>query len=684
MNNAQKYNQSHFQTFLKTGMFGKMLLFLAFLILLSACGVNRRISRADRRFETGEYHAAGEIYRSVYGRISTNNQPLRAQVAFRQGVSFQRTNHPRTAFAFQNAIRNNHPDSIVFLYFAQALQRDGRHADAARNFEIFLEYDPENIVAQNGLFSSQMIAEWRETPTRYTVTRSRDFHVRRTSNFSPAFVGNSTDMMVFTSTRSVSRGARTRNNPITGMGNSSMFSVRKNAAGKWELPEMLPAEINKPNSENGVATFSPDGRTMYFTRAEKSPYSDMGAQIMVSQRAGGAWSEPRPLQIFEDSTITVAHPTISSDGEMIYFVSDAPDGFGGKDIWRARLADGGVKYIENLGPEINTSGDEMFPMMRHDGILFFSSNGHPGFGGLDIFRATPIPDEENEEKTRWVVENMGVPINSRWDDFGITFAGTTESGYFSSNRNERQGFDMIWSFYLPELTYFIEGRVLDDRNEIVSDAIVRMAGNDGTYARIQARRDGSYRLRLNPGVDYVMMASSRGHLNQSHNFNTQDLTDSKTFTFDFQLTPAFRPVALDNIFFDFGRWDLRPDSEPGLQVLLKLLNDNPNITIELSAHTDFVGSRSANQLLSERRAQSVVNYLVTQGISRTRLTSVGHGAERPVVVSADLAKQHNFLTEGDVLTEELIRTFEPEQQQIANQINRRTEFRVLRTTYNLQ
>ena len=659
------------------------LLVLIFPILFSSCSVKKRIKKADKRFEVGEYYAAGDLYKNSFGRVSAQkDRPLKAYVAFRQGESYRMTNHSRTAAVYQNAIRYNYSDSIVYFYHAQALQRDGKYADASKSYEIYLGYAPENVAAQNGLLATKTAAEWRNNPTRYKVTKSKEMSVRRYSTYAPAYVGNSTDMLIFTSMRSTDKKKKLKNNPITGMPNSNMHSIRKNAAGKWEDPEMLAAEVNDHSAENGVCSFTSDGKTMYFTRAKKTD-SDAGAQILVSNRAGGAWSEPRPLKLFEDSTITVAHPAISPDGETIYFVSDAPDGFGGKDIWRAKLEGGECKYIENLGPDINTPGDEMFPMMRHDGVLFFSSNGHPSLGGLDIFKATPLAQEENQDKTNWLVENMGVPINSQWDDFGITFAEKTESGYFSSNRNERQGFDMIWSFELPELAYVIEGKVMDDKDGIVPGAMVRMVGNDGTNARIQAKKDGSYRLRLNKDASYVMMASARGYLNQSNEFNTQDLTDSKAFKFDFHLTPAFRPVQLDNIFYEFGRWDLRPDSEAGLQGLLKLLNDNPNITIELSAHTDYVGNNAANKTLSERRAESVLNHLVANGITKDRLTSVGYGEEKPFVVDALTAKTHPFLKENDELTEDFILNLTPEEQEIANQINRRTEFKVLRTTYNL-
>lgn len=664
--------------------FATLISFLFIVMAFQGCGVNKRIKKADKHFEVGEYFVAADLYKKSYSKVKTNNRPLRGYVAFRQAESYRMLNRaPRSVGnVYANAIRNNYQDSIVFFHYAQVLQKDGKYGDAAKNYAIYLEYDPENVAAQNGLEASQKIAELKSNPTRYKIAKSKEFNVRRGSTFSPAFIGNSGDAMVFTSSRSDNKKKKLKKSAITGMANNKIYYVRKNAAGKWENPEVIEGEVNHDNYDNGVCSFSSDGRTMYFTRGRKGE-TDLGAEIVVSSRAGGAWSDPQPLKVFEDSTITVAHPTISPDGTTLYFVSDVSEGsYGGKDIWKGTLEGGELKYIQNLGPDINTEGDEMFPVMRADGTLFFSSDGHIGLGGLDLFKATPLPQEDSNEKLRWQVENMGVPLNSSFDDFSMTFSDL-QHGFFSSNRDERQGYDMLWSFQLPELEYIVEGKVMDDKQEVVADAMIRLVGNDGINSRIQVKKDGSYRLKLNKDGDYVMLASARGYLNQSNKLETHNLTDSKLFKIDFQLAPIFKPVQLENIFYEFAKWDLTPQSETGLQVLMKLLNDNPNITVEISAHTDYVGNDQSNKVLSERRAQSVVNYLIAAGIARDRLTSVGHGEERPFEVDAYTAKKFPFLKEGDILTEEFILGLTPEQQEQANQINRRTEFRVLKTTYNL-
>ena len=383
-----------------------VILFLVVVVLLQGCGVNKRIKKADKHFDIGEYYVAGDLYKKSYGKIPPKNKSLRAYVAFRQAESYRLINHSRATNIYASAIRNHYPDSIVYFNYAQTLQKEGKYEEAAENYAIYLEYDPTDVAARNGLSASEKADEWIKNPTRFKIKKANEFNARRASSFSPAFVGNAGDAMVFTSSRIVDRKKKLKRNSITGMQNNKIYSVRKNAAGKWESPELLEGEINNESFDNGVSSFTTDGRTMYFTRARKGD-NDLGAEIMVSSRTGGEWSDPKPLKVFEDSTITVAHPTISPDGTTLYFVSDAPNGYGGKDIWKATLEGGDAKYIENLGPEINTSGNEMFPMMRNDGILFFSSDGHVGLGGLDIYKATPSKDEEDEDEVHWFVENMG-------------------------------------------------------------------------------------------------------------------------------------------------------------------------------------------------------------------------------------------------------------------------------------
>jgi peptidoglycan-associated lipoprotein len=278
---------------------------------------------------------------------------------------------------------------------------------------------------------------------------------------------------------------------------------------------------------------------------------------------------------------------------------------------------------------------------------------------------------------------MGATFNSPKDDFGITFAGNTENGFFSSNKGQKKGYDQIYSFTLPAVEFIVEGHVQNTDGEPLGESTLRLIGDNGTNIKAQVRRDGTYRMKLQKDTRYAMLAISRGYLNQKYEFSTIGLNDSHTYQQTFTLAPISKPVKMDNIFFEFGKWELTADSEAGLLSLVQLLNDNPNITIELAAHTDLVGNDADNKQLSLRRAQSVVAYLIKHGIDNQRLTPVGYGEEMPVVVDDALHKQYNFLPVGQPLNEAFITTLNSEQQQVCNSLNRRTEFRVLKTTYNL-
>lgn len=663
------------------------------LLGMTSCSINARIKKADRKYNIGEYYVASEMYRQIYRRISTKDKALRADIAFKQAESQRILNNPRALSAYKNAIKYHYPDSIVFLHYAQALQYQGKYKDAIKQYEIYLEAHPQDYVAQAGRYGCMQVEEWKKQPSRYKVAPAKEFNEKRTSNFSPAFMTEDGDALVFTSNRqekSTDKKKKVRTSPVTGVATFNLYSTRKNAAGEWEdimLCEGLYEEEESEEGEEstqpkrgsaelGACCFSADGKTMYFTYSCPVNGQDLGAKIYTSTRASGEWGEGQELKLFANSSITVGHPALNSHGDTLYFVSDAPGGYGGKDIYMAILDGSEWGYIQNLGPQINTSADELFPYFRADGRLYFSSNGHPGYGGLDLFYAV-------RRDSVWDLFNMGAPFNSINDDFGITFAGTTENGFFSSNRGQKRGYDLIYSFTLPAMEFIVAGKVVDTDGEAVADATIRLVGDDGTNVKAQVRRDGTYQLKLNKDTRYVMLATARGYLNTQQRLSTEGLTDSHSYTQDFSLALISKPVKMSNIFYEFGKWTLTQDSEQGLNELVKLLNDNPNITIELSAHTDMVGNNEANKQLSLRRAQSVVDYLIEHGIKSDRLTPVGYGEEKPVVVDEGLHKQYTFLPKEQTLDETFITTLSNEQQEICNSLNRRTEFRVLKTTYNL-
>lgn len=645
------------------------------IFVFGSCSLKARIKRADKQYDVGEYYAASLKYKKVLSKIPAKEKALRARVAFNQAECQRIINYNTAEQMYANAIRYGYKDSIVYFRYAQVLQRNGKYPDAAKNYSIYLKNSPNNEAAKNGLMAQKLVDKYKANPTGYIVKKYDAFNSNRTYTFSPSFLTADADVLFFTSNRVFSKKNGQKNSAVTGLADNNIYSVRKNASGKWEKPAIIGSEVNTLTTDDGACSFTADGSVMFFTRARQQADAEIGTEIYISNRAGGAWSEAKKIEIFKDSAISVAHPAIAPDGETLYFVSDSPDGLGGKDIWRAKYDKGECKEIENLGSDINTPGDEMFPTVRSNGVLYFSSNGLAGLGGLDLYKATP------KKEGGWDVQHMGVPLNSNADDFGMAFESSGEKGFFTSNRGQNRGYDGLWTFELPAYEYILEGKVYDESLTPIPDAVIRLVSNTGMIVRVQSKKDGTYRIKVDKNMDCVMMASARGYLNKEGKLSTQGVKESKVFKQDFQLSTIYKPIQIENIFYEFGKWNLTPASETGLQELVKVLKDNPNITIEISAHTDFVGNNESNKLLSEKRAKSVVDYLITAGIDAARLTSVGYGEEKPMVVDALLAQKYTFLKENDVLDEAFVSKLAVADQEKANQINRRTEFRVVKTTY---
>ena len=649
------------------------ILFLLIVSSLYSCK-SAKLSDAEEKQRIGEYYEAAAIYRKVYTKTSPKKRDLRGYIAYRMAECNRLINNTAKATsAYMNAIRYDYPDSTVYLRMGQMLQKTGRYPEAIKNYDIYMENDPSNLLAINGIQGCELAPGWKKNPTRYEVRRMDKFNSRR-GEFSPMLAGDKYDQLYFASSRSKDKDAKV--SAITGQNNNNLFLVKQDEKGAWLAPVELEDEVNTEYDE-GTPSFSPDGNTMYYTYCAQDPEGPRTAEIYISTRSSAKWGKGTRATIVKDSVTALGHPSISPDGKYLYFVSDAVGGFGGKDIFRARVAGNDFGPMENLGEEINTPGDEMFQYVRDSVTLYFASNGHPGMGGLDLFKAT------QDSTGKWKVENLGAPINSMADDFGITFAGKEERGFFCSNRNDARGYDHIYSFERPTITIFIEGIVNDVDEYPIEDATVRIVGKDGLNVKVPVKKDGTYRVELERDIRYVMMASARGYLNQNYELHTGPEEKNETYIVDFFLSPISKPVVIDNIFYDFDKATLRPESKKALDEMIKMLNDNPNVTIELGAHTDRKGTDQYNERLAQRRAQSVVDYLIAGGIEAARLEAKGYGESVPKTINKKMAKQFDFLKEGDVLTEEFILALPPEQQEIADQINRRTEFKVLRTNYNL-
>ena len=658
----------------------KKAVYIIVCLLLTAVAAGCRtpkLSEADAQFQRGEYYDASVTYKKVYNKLRKKEErPQRGEVAFKMGRCYRLLNmSARASAAFQNALRYEYPDSTTHFMLAQALHADGKYAAALRSYDKYLEFCPDDSLAINCAEGCRTAQEIRARGSRYVVKQAKLFNSRR-ADFCPMYLGADCDQIYYTSTTEKATGDK--RSEITGMKNADVFFSKKNEKGEWERPEPVEGELNTEFDE-GIVAFSPDAQTMYLTKARRELNAPTSVEIYTSTRSDAKWSAPVKFEITADTLSTFGHPAVSPDGEYLYFVSDMPGGYGGKDIWRISLKERQGSLV-NLGPDINTEGNDDFPYVRSDGSLYFSSDGHPGMGGLDIFRATAVGDPAD---LRWEVENMGFPINSAGDDFGITF-GKSEDGFFSSNRGDARGYDHIYSFEYDPVRITIEGLVMDKDEEPVKNAIIRIVGNDGSNQKEVARDDGSFSFALQRGVKYVMLAGAKGYLNQKQEFASDSTMEDANYWVEFILPSISKPSVVENIFYDYDKADLRPESKTALNELIAVLHDNPNVTIEMASHTDRWGSDAYNINLSERRAKSVVDYLVENGISRDRLQPHGYGKSRPKTVTKRIARLYPQFKEGDILTEEFIKTLSEEDQQAADQINRRTEFSVLSLTYNMK
>ena len=638
--------------------------------VLAGCS-GAKLSVADEQLARGEYFDAQKTYRKVYNKLNPREQrPQRAEVAAKMGECYTRLGQDaRAAAAYQNALRYGYPDSIILLKLATALHGQGNYTQAVKSYEDYLRLYPTDDNARQALLGARKAVELKRNKTRYVVRNAKLFNSRR-ADFAPMFNG---EVLYFTTTNEKVNGSN--RSEITGMKRSDIWMVRKNERGDWQRPEPVEGELNTEWDE-GIVSFSPDGSTMYLTRSIRTPEKDTGVDIYTSRRSDAQWSAPVKFNITNDTLSSYGHPAVSPSGQYLYFTSDMP-GHGGKDIWRINLNER-AGSLENLGDAINTPGDEVFPYMLTDSIMYFSSDGHPGMGGLDIFRATLTPSGG------WLVENMGSPINSEGDDFGITYANPgKEAGYFSSNRGDGRGYDHLYSFELPDLKIQISGWVLDRDEEPVPNAVIRIVGNDGSNQKAVARNDGSFSFPLQRGVRYVMLAGAKGYLNAKQEFTSDTAEEDAEYGIDFILASISKPNIVENIFYDFDKATLRPESKGALDSLVQMLRDNPNITIEMASHTDRWGSDEYNIRLSDRRAKSVVDYLIAAGIPADRLQYQGYGKSRPKKITKRLAREFPQFEEGQLLDEPFVESLSEEEQEIADQINRRTEFQVLSVDYQM-
>jgi len=648
-----------------------VILLLIFIASQESLAQKKKVERAYEFFNAGEYFQAIDHFKDTYSK--TKDKAIKADMVFMVAECYRLINDPRNAETwYKKAVKTSYTKPDAQFYFAESLKKNGKYQLAVNEFKKYKQLVPADARADLEIRACELAAEWLRNPESYKVDELKDIN-SKDADFSPAYARDDFEIIYFTSSRDDARGNKTHG--ATGQNFTDIFESRLDKKGKWSMP--VPVELLNSEFEDGTPNITSDFKEIYFTRCEAGKRQKKGCKIMHSERKGESWSEPKEVEMLSDSAVA-AHPAISPDGLILFFVSDIAGGYGGKDIWsisREKLSNPWSKP-KNAGTDINTSGNELFPYVRSNGILYFSSDGHIGMGGLDIFKATPQHDGS------WVVQNLKAPINSFADDFGITFQDGSEIGIFSSTRKGK-GNDELYSFEMPPLKFNITGLVKDEKTGIaIPGSVVQLIASDGSNLQAETGTGGDFKFALKPAVDYIFLASKKGYLNGKEKETTKGQEKSRDFMVTILLSAIDKPIELPNIFYDFDKWDLRPESMVTLDKLVETLNDNPNVTIELMSHTDARNTEEYNMILSQKRAQSVVDYLVTKGIELERLTAKGYGKSSPKIVDAEIAAQYSFLKAGTQLTEQYINGLaNDEQKEIAHQINRRTEFIVLRTDY---
>lgn len=640
---------------------------------------------ADEAFSKQQYSVALDKYKKAYNKVKKDKEE-KNRITYQMAECYRLTgNYKRAEMSYKRLVLNDwqkrNPE--ILLRYADALKINEKYEEAIVQYQAYAERAPSDPRGQAGVETTALVQEWIENPSKYEVTNVKKINSRE-ADFAPSFLSDNYNEIVFTSTREGSQGKDT--DKWTAQNFSDLWTAKMDRKNEWSAPVILDkTETLNTSANEGSATLNSDFNTIYFTRCPNTPQVESGCQVYMSKRTGRNWGEAKMVDIKGIDTLsTIGQPTVSENELLIYFSADRKGGSGGKDIWVAMRESKSEAFQRpfNLGPVINTPGDEMFPFLRNDTTLYFASDGHGGMGGLDIFVST-IDTAGN-----WgVPQNLKYPLNSSADDFGIVFNPEEEFGYLSSNRKGTRGGEDIYYFIQPPLEFTISGTVKDERTLMfVENATVKLVGSSGISVSSLTNDQGFYtfgKTQVEPNSTFDILVAKENYLNTSGTLTTVGVEFSKDFESNFMLQPIpAEPVVLPEILYDLAKWDLKPQYQDSLQGLIQTLRENPNLVIELASHTDTRDSDERNDILSQRRAQSVVDYLIIRGIDPNRLVAKGYGEHVPLKLKKDVVRDGYLFKQGTVLNDDYINSLPTtKEKEAAHQMNRRSEFRVLRKDY---
>ncbi|MBO6026236.1 MAG: OmpA family protein [Bacteroidales bacterium] len=640
---------------------------------------------ADLAFGRKQYIEAADLYKKAYKK-SKRNKAERARINYQMGecyrlIGLSKRAEPIYKRVIKTDFPNTHPE--FYLSLAETYKMNQKYKEAISCYETYIKAVPDDPRGQLGLETTMLIQEWVENPSRYEVTELKKVNSKN-SDFGAMWTSSNFNEIIFTSSRKGATGGEKEG--ITGQNFSDFWTSKQDRKGDWSTPVLADEgeNINTDDSD-GAGFMNANYTKLYFTRCMANEHRKNGCQIMVASKSGGSFSQARPVEIATIDTLDiVGHPTLSGDELILYFSAERKGGFGGKDLWVSTRKSASEPFGRpfNLGENINTAGDEVFPYLRNDTTLYFSSNGHGGMGGLDVFVAT-IDTAGNWGKP----VNLKYPMNSTGDDFAICFHPTQEKGFISSSRGNNFGVDNIYYFEEPQIHFTFSGTVKDENTlQYVSNATVRFVGSDGSVMSTRTSDKGYFNFsesQVNKNTTYEISIDKENYFTLNATETTVGLEFSKDFVKEYTIQPIpEEPIMLPDILYDLGKWDLKPQFEDSLQGLIETLQVNPTITIELASHTDARDTEERNDILSQKRAQSVVDYLIIRGIDPLRLTAKGYGERVPRTLQKDMTVKGYTFKAGTQLTEDYINKLpNNEIKEAAHQMNRRTEFRILSKDY---
>lgn len=662
------------------------LLLILFTLMLSPAHAqeekNRHLEAGDLAYKNQQYQHAIDRYKKGYSKIKGKKFDLKGEISFRLGECYRKNgDFRRSRVYYYRAIRFDYAtiNPEVYLYYAQALQMNEDYEDAIEAFSKYLEYQPESEIAKKGIESSKLADKWQNEPTGYSV---ENLYRINSSNddFAPAYADKFYTSIIFSSNREETTGES--EDPWTGKPFSDLFYAKKDRQGRWgDVVNIDKKETVNTEANEGAPVLTTSFDAMYFTRCEKRKEKKAGCRIYRSTRSGMNWGKPEEIKLSNDSSDVFGHPAVNKSEDMIIFATDKRGGIGKKDLYYSEFIDGKWQRPVNMGKNINTEGDELFPFLRNDSVLFFSSNGHIGMGGLDIFKSV-------KRNGKWQKPvNMKYPLNSVGHDFGITMQPDRDEGYLSTNRRGTRG-DDIFYFINPPIEYTLQGNITDRQSlQPVEKAEVKLKNiQRGGQANGLTDAKGFYSFspgQLNEESEYLIEISKPNYFILSDTLSTMGVITSTDFERDYALERIpDKPVVLPDILFDLGKWDLKTQYQDSLQGLIQRLDANQNIVIELGAHTDARASEEYNDILSQKRAEAVVDYLIRRGINPKRLVAKGYGERKPRILQKNILRDSIRFAIGIQLTEGYIDSLQSEQRkEIAHQLNRRIDFRILRKDF---